>query len=44
MLRSPATTKKTVFNKKTVFLLTFCGKKFLKALLLGNIWGIRDRG
>ena len=37
-------TKKTVFDKKTVFFLNFCGKKFLKALLLGNIWGIRDRG
>ena len=41
---SPATTEKTVFDKKTVFFLTFRGKKFLKALLLGNIWGIRDRG
>ena len=41
---SPATTKKTVFDKKTVFFLTLYGKQLLKALLLGNIWGIRDRG
>ena len=37
-------TKKTVFYKKTVFFLTFLRQKFLRALLLGNIWGIRDRG